>query len=115
MLVSFLMIIFAFSTIGLGFAVNNLLKQVDTLEKDLDKYGDRIVEVEAESLKYYKYYLKIFSETLSELKRVDKRGSFSSDDEVGFSFRVIVSSIEMLVEKIKSIEIEEEVVEPRKT
>ena len=37
------------------------------------------------------------------MQRIDKRGSFSSDDEVGFSFKVIQKAIEVVTVKLREM------------
>lgn len=88
--------------------IRNLLIQNDKLEEFLQIYSNKIEETELETIKYYKYFLELFTQTYGELSRIDKRGSFSSDDEVGFAFRVIISAIETVKDKLKSIKGEEE-------
>ena len=85
------------------FIISNLLNQVNQLELHANKNVNRIIKQSTEFDKYYEYLLKLFSETFLELQRVDKRGSFSSDDEVGFAFRVIVLAIEQTKEKLLAL------------
>tara|TARA_R110000868_G_scaffold12456_12_gene59588 strand:+ start:41 stop:388 length:348 start_codon:yes stop_codon:yes gene_type:complete len=92
-----------------GIVVINLLKQNDTLVESLQIYSNKIETVEEEAIKYHKYFLELFTHTYQELQRIDKRGSFSSDDEVGFAFRVILAAIETVKNKLGVVEIEEEV------
>lgn len=89
--------------------VNNLLRQIDTLTETVEIYSNKIESVEEEAIKYQKYFLELFTQTYQELQRIDKRGSFSSDDEVGFAFRVILTAIATLKERIGSVQIEQEV------
>jgi len=93
------------------FAIKNLLSQITQLEEGLQIYVNNNESLEDEIVKHYEYFIRLFSETLSELQRIDKRGSFSSDDEVGFSFRVIITAIENVKLKLESIKSEE----PEKT
>lgn len=88
--------------------IRNLLIQNDKLEEAIQLYSNRIEETENETIKYYNYFLELFTKTHAELARIDKRGSFSSDDEVGFAFKVVLSSIETVKEKLRSIKEEEE-------
>lgn len=64
------------------FVVRNLLKQVETYEELKNKYdsyyGDLLVKIKA---------------VLSNVRAVDIRGSFESDDEVGSTFKIIKSII----------------------
>lgn len=90
-----------------GMVVRNLLKQIDVLEETIQVYSNKIDSVEEEAIKYQRYYLELITQTYKELQRIDKRGSFSSDDEVGFSFRILFTAIENLKLKLGLIEIEE--------
>jgi rubrerythrin len=92
-----------------GVVIRNLLVQVDTLTESLQIYSKKIESVEEEAIKYQKYFLELFTQTYQELQRIDKRGSFSSDDEVGFAFRVILTAIATLKERLGSVQIEQEV------
>ena len=88
--------------------IRNLLRQNDTLVENLQIYSNKIESVEADTIKYHKYFLELFTQTYQELQRIDKRGSFSSDDEVGFAFRVILTAIETVKNKLGVVETEEE-------
>lgn len=88
--------------------IRNLLKQNDELVEIIQIYSNKVDSVEEEAIKYQRYYLELITQTYQELQRIDKRGSFSSDDEVGFSFRILFTAIENLKLKLGSIEIEEE-------
>jgi hypothetical protein len=92
-----------------GVVIRNLLKQNDSLLESLQIYSNKIDSTEDEAIKYQKYFLELFTQTYQELQRIDKRGSFSSDDEVGFAFRVILTAIATLKERLGSVEIEQEV------
>lgn len=78
----------------------NLYKREITIEKKLEEYAD----VEDRALRVYHNMLALLIRTRTEIDGVDKKGSFSSDDEVGFAFNIIKSSIYNLVEEIKSFE-----------
>jgi hypothetical protein len=43
----------------------------------------------------------------SEIDKVDKNGSFSSDDEIGFAFGVIKGSIQETLSEIEKLKEEE--------
>lgn len=75
---------------GLILIVFNLYNQVTQLEAAIEEDND----TNERALRFYTTVLEILSTTLVELDRVDKRGSFSSDDEVGFTFRVIKETVE---------------------
>lgn len=106
------MIYFLISVIvvmGLGgwFIVSNLLTQIEGLESHIQKTAKEGRKSEDEFYKYYIYFLKMFNEAYSEMRRVDKRGAFSSDDEVGFAFKVIYRAIEDIAKKLEELEEEQ--------
>ena len=61
-----------------SFVIFNLTKKVEQLEDDRE---------------FYESYINNFAETIesvsSKLKQIDTRGTFESDDEVGFFFTYI--------------------------
>jgi hypothetical protein len=87
-----------------GFFIYNLYNQVQQLEQ----YLLEATKVEDEFENYYQYFLTMFIKCHSELKDIDTRGSFSSDDEVGFAFRVIIKAIEDVKIKIEQMKIQDE-------
>lgn len=76
--------------VGLLYIIFNLYNQVLSLEESVSRDSN----IEERALVFYTTILTILGNTLVELKRVDKRGSFSSDDEVGFVFKTILETIE---------------------
>lgn len=78
----------------------NLYTQISQFESELAERSQQIEKTEQEVINHYTFFLKIFTEAFSEMQRIDNRGSFSSDDEVGFAFRVILSAIENVKEKL---------------
>ena len=67
----------------------NLLSQVSQLESEL-KTANSIID---RSGTFYTFLLKLYAEAAAKLDRIDKLGSFESDDEVGFIFRTIKETI----------------------
>lgn len=47
---------------------------------------------------------KLIGKAYAEMKRVDKRGIFSSDDEVGFSFKAILECLQQLDFEISNVD-----------
>lgn len=86
---------------ALCFVVYNLYHQSKQLEEFILGVEKREKQINEDAEKYYTAFLHLFIEAQSELKRVDKRGAFSSDDEVGFAFKVIKTSIDNVVLKLK--------------
>jgi hypothetical protein len=79
--------------------ISNLLNQISILENNV-RDG---VKSEDKFIRVYENMIRIFTEALAEMKRIDKRGSFSSDDEVGFAFKVVLESIEQIKYQLESI------------
>lgn len=68
-------IVFAVLAIILGFTTWNLLRKNEKMEEAIESYTD---------------YIKNVTETLgvieARLNQIDERGTFKSDDEIGFFF-----------------------------
>lgn len=75
----------------------NLLNQIEQLEGAVQKYSNDYEAV-------YRYILALLVKVKSDLKKIDNKGSFASDDEVGFAFKAITHSIEVLLSKLNEIE-----------
>ena len=90
------------------FFIYNLYKQNEQLEKFIKDIEKKEVKMYEDAQKYYIAFLRLFSEAKSQLDRVDKKGAFSSDDEVGFSFKVIKTAIDNVVEQLETIKPETE-------
>lgn len=65
-------------------------------------------KIEDDAIKLYQIILRLLLNAKSEMDRVDKRGSFSSDDEVGFAFKIMQQSIDTVIENLKKINTNEE-------
>lgn len=87
-----------------AFIIWNLYDQVGILEKEVMRSG----EVEDSAVRVYEYMIKVFTEALNQMNRVDKNGAYSSDDEVGFAFRVVIDSIEQVKLQIEKLRVNEE-------
>lgn len=103
-----LVIILGIIIILQSFFLYNLFKQNEDLEKVIISSGETDEKLKREVLNYYLAFLNLFMEADQQMERIDKRGSFSSDDEVGFAFKVIKTAIKNVIEKIKEFEPEEE-------
>lgn len=63
----------------------------------IKSYVDIINELNSENTKLLEFLAALqrrSAESFLEIKKVDKRGSFSSDDEVGFVFNFLKSNVE---------------------
>lgn len=86
-----------FIIIGISvFIITNLLRQVNAMEEELTKEVQNTFNV-------YNFILIALSEAYNDLKRIDKKGAFSSDDEVGFAFAVILESIHQVKHRIEKM------------
>lgn len=102
MIVSVL-IFFILLTLALSWFCYNLLKQNIQLEGYLKQYSANEDQMEV----FYHLILGILTRAATDMDKVDKRGSFSSDDEVGFAFKVIHRAIETAKRQIESIRVQE--------
>ncbi len=103
-----IIIILSILTLILGFTTWNLYSQVSQLEEYAKKTNKREQKVLLEAENYYKIFKALFEEAYLNIQRVDKRGSFSSDDEVGFAFKVIFNSLKEVTDKIETLKIDDE-------
>lgn len=62
---------------------------------------------EDDFIKHYQVVLNLCLEAKLNMERIDKLGAFASDDDVGFSFKLIQSTIDTLAEKLNQIENEQ--------
>lgn len=88
--------------------IYNLNSQITKFETYISQIGKRESKHYEEIEKYYNVFLKLFSDAYSDMQRVDKRGSFSSDDEVGFAFKVILSAIATVKETLENLRKDQE-------
>jgi hypothetical protein len=79
--------------------ITNLMNQNRQLQQAVENETKIVDEVE----RVYTYLLKLLTQTCAELERVDKNGAFSSDDEVGFVFKVIKKTVFDVKHKLDSI------------
>lgn len=73
--------------------------------KKIRVYSDMINEDHAWDNSYNLIHrlLELYTEAKGRLERIDKMGSFSSDDEVGFAFKLINSTIIELTARLQEI------------
>jgi biopolymer transport protein ExbB/TolQ len=60
--------------------------------------------IEQDSINLVTALLVTYTKVLARLVRIDRRGSFESDDEVGFVFKTIKSSIEELKHELTELQ-----------
>lgn len=96
-----LTISFFILTLLLTFFCYNLYNQVIQLEVALKQQVKKETDID----KFYAYLLGLLTHAYADIQRIDKRGSFSADDEVGFAFKVIYRAIEETKAKIESLRV----------
>jgi hypothetical protein len=77
----------------------NLYSKITPLENAISKG----LILEEEFLKYYDAILYLLVSAKTEMDKIDGKGTFSSDDDVGFAFKVIQTAINNLVLKMKQL------------
>lgn len=80
-------VILSVSTLLLGYTTYNLLRKNEALEDEAE-FADKYLESTFTSMK----------NAYNRMKRIDRLGSFESDDESGYIFEEIKSAIEQLNE-----------------
>jgi hypothetical protein len=83
--------------------IDNLLNQNRQLEKaiqDALKSNDRIND---DVEKYHRVLEGLFDKAYTDIVRVDKNGSFSSDDEVGWTFQLIKNTVQDITQRLKDL------------
>ena len=81
--------------------IYNLFSQNEQLESEVKK----AYELNAGNIKktevFYQLMYGLFVQAKMDLDRVDKRGSYSSDDEVGFAFKTIQEAINQVKHQLE--------------
>lgn len=99
----FLLIFFILLTSILAWFCYNLFRQNVQLEGYVRQYSANEEQMEV----FYRLILGILTRAATDMDKVDKRGSFSSDDEVGFAFKVINRAIETAKRQLELIRVQE--------
>jgi hypothetical protein len=85
------------------FFIDNLLNQnkqlEDTVAKSL-KANDKLNE---DVEKYHRVLQGVYANAYAEIMKVDKKGSFSSDDEIGWAFSLIRDTVKDITEKLNNM------------
>jgi uncharacterized protein YoxC len=88
----YIIAILSLSVVVLGFTTFNLLRKVERYEDELNKRQDAIIS--------YQEYINGLGSTVEfmnkRIKEIDAKGTFSSDDEVGFFFERLKMLNDML-------------------
>lgn len=82
------------------FIVFNMNAKLTALESRLESYTD----LEDNVMILIENLVVTYTKVLSKIKRIDRLGSFESDDEIGFVFKTIKQTIEDLVGELKTIQ-----------
>ncbi len=85
--------------LALGYVVYNLYYKLNVVENEFVKDTNIINK----TLIAYENMLKLIIRCQTEMDLIDKRGSFSSDDEVGIVFKLIKVAIDNLVTDFKKL------------
>lgn len=89
------------------FFLSNLYNQNKQFEGYIQETSDKLSAVYKEAENYYLAMLKLFTEAKHTMDAVDKRGSFSSDDEVGFAFKIIKIAIDNVANQLEELNTEQ--------
>ena len=89
-------VILSVSTLLLGYTTYNLLRKNEALEDEIE-FADKYLESAFDSMK----------RAYERMKKVDRLGSFEADDESGYIFEEIKSTLEQLNETF-NLDAEEE-------
>lgn len=100
----YLTIFLTFLLILSGLVIYNLYSQIGQLETHVQKLHDDNATNLREFDFFYRLFLRWFTEASVEMDRVDKRGSYSSDDEVGFAFKVMRESINQTKSRLEHLQ-----------
>jgi len=88
----YIIAILSLSVVVLGFTTFNLLRKVERYEDELNKRQDAIIS--------YQEYINGLGSTVEfmnkRINEIDAKGTFSSDDEVGFFFERLKMLNDML-------------------
>lgn len=95
----YIIIILIILLIVAGWIINNLHNQ----SKQLQEYLDEAFEQEDRFLTVYDTVLRILVHTKIEMEKIDFRGAFRTDDEVGFTFIALKSCIDTVASEIDKI------------
>ena len=71
----------------LSWVVYRLMGQTEQYENDIEWFQD-----------WYSKFIAMIAEASVKMEQVDKKGSFSSDDEIGFAYKTIKDCIDNLTE-----------------
>ena len=81
----FAFIVLLLGVIVLGYVCKNLLNKVEIYEEKIIEYENEIIKFED----YYKKVLEAIDYSDITLQKVDARGNFKSDDEIGYFFNLL--------------------------
>jgi site-specific recombinase len=82
------------------YIIYNLDSKLVFLQRTLQKSYDSESNTERYVHDLLVNLLTIYTQVLTKLVRIDKNGSFESDDEVGFVFKTLKNTIEDLKERL---------------
>lgn len=92
-----LVAVLGIACIILGYIIFNLNRKYERLEREYEGLEQKCLDLTQELVEQ-------FFSAQQQLARVDRRGSFASDDEVGFVFTIIKNTVAELVEFLKKLQ-----------
>lgn len=95
-----MILVFIGIIIVLLYIIFNLYSKLDALYSQINSYYN----VENNAIVLIENLIVTYTKVLSKLKRIDRLGSFESDDEVGFVFKTLKKTIEELVSELKVLQ-----------
>lgn len=91
--------IFIAVIIFLIYVIVNLYRKLQIAEKAIKDAFELENEISIFTTSLLETYVKVYT----KLKRIDRLGSFESDDEVGFVFKTLKTSIKEITDVLKEI------------
>lgn len=79
--------------------ISNLFRQNNQLEQALKNTG----KIEEDAFRFHLVILKLLNSAYAEMKRIDSKGAFASDDEVGFAFKSLQTCIYNTAQNLEAL------------
>lgn len=81
-----------------------LITTIWNLNRKYNRLENELLDTEKSCYKVVANLLVTYTAAAAELDRVDKRGGFASDDEVGFTFKIIQKTITELATYLNNLQ-----------
>ena len=82
-----LIVLLLLISLGLFYIIYLLSEQIEQYEESVEFY-----------VQWYEKFIQSIADADNKMQEVDKKGSFSSDDEIGFAYDTIKECIQQLTE-----------------